>query len=65
MSKHQIDRETVMRLAQESILGTSNDGLCTSCGHIQSGVEPDARGYECECCGERAVYGAEWLLFTL
>jgi hypothetical protein len=23
------------------------------------GVEPDARGYECECCGKHRVYGLE------
>ena len=25
-------------------------------------VEPDAEGYECESCGERAVMGAEQVL---
>jgi hypothetical protein len=29
------------------------------------GVEPDARNYECEACGERAVYGAQELLFGI
>jgi hypothetical protein len=23
----------------------------------EGGVEPDARGYECENCGKKAVYG--------
>jgi hypothetical protein len=36
------------------------DGFCTTCKEItNSGVEPDARGYECECCGETTVYGIE------
>lgn len=39
-----------------------NPGFCTACGHEQGGCEPDAREYECEVCGERAVYGAEELL---
>lgn len=37
-------------------------GFCTKCGEEQYGCEPDARGYECECCGECSVYGAEELL---
>jgi hypothetical protein len=34
-------------------------GFCLACGEEQGGVEPDARGHECECCGEPMVYGAE------
>ena len=37
-------------------------GFCTACGQQADGVEPDARGYECEVCGERAVSGADELL---
>lgn len=37
-------------------------GFCTACGHEHSGVEPDARGYTCENCGEASVCGAEELL---
>jgi predicted RNA-binding Zn-ribbon protein involved in translation (DUF1610 family) len=40
-------------------------GFCVACGHEQYGVEPDARKYECEDCGERKVYGAEELLMAL
>ncbi len=32
-----------------------NPGFCTACG-------AEAGGYECETCGEPAVYGAEELL---
>lgn len=39
-------------------------GLCILCGFEASGVEPDAREYECECCGERGVYGLEELLIA-
>ena len=38
-------------------------GFCVACGEDAFGVEPDARRYACEICGERAVYGAEELLF--
>ena len=34
-------------------------------GEDADGVEPDARRYECECCGEPGVYGAEELLIYI
>jgi predicted RNA-binding Zn-ribbon protein involved in translation (DUF1610 family) len=40
-------------------------GFCTACGEEAYGVEPDARKYECESCGERKVYGAEELLMMM
>lgn len=40
-------------------------GFCAACGEDAYGVEPDARRYECECCGKKAVFGAEELLFHL
>jgi hypothetical protein len=44
----------------EEVTEADNDmsGFCLSCGSIADGVEPDARGYECECCGASRVYGA-------
>ena len=42
----------------EAVQADDNLGLCVKCG----GVEPDARGYECDDCGEPTVYGAEELL---
>ena len=40
-------------------------GFCICCGADALGVEPDARGYECESCGEPGVYGAEELLLSI
>jgi hypothetical protein len=37
-------------------------GFCISCGCEAYGVEPDARKYRCEECGDLAVYGAEELV---
>ena len=37
-------------------------GFCIACGEEVNGVEPDARKYECECCGQPKVYGLEELL---
>jgi hypothetical protein len=42
-----------------------NPGFCVKCGADAEGVEPDARKYECESCGEPGVYGAEELLMAL
>ena len=39
-------------------------GLCTACGHEQSGCEPDAERYKCEACGEGEVYGPHWYLMS-
>ncbi len=40
-------------------------GFCTACGAEAYGVEPDARKYKCENCGENKVYGAEELLMMM
>lgn len=37
-------------------------GFCLSCGEEAYGVEPDARQYKCESCGEYRVFGAEEIL---
>ena len=62
----QIDLDTVrsfvLDAAQDSLLSLSNPGLCVACGEEVDGVEPDAECYECENCGEHAVFGAEQLL---
>jgi hypothetical protein len=42
-----------------------NPGICIWCGADAEGVEPDARKYKCESCGELGVYGAEELLLTI
>ena len=39
-----------------------DQGFCLACGETQDGVEPDARKYKCECCGEEKVYGAAELV---
>jgi hypothetical protein len=39
-----------------------NIGFCLDCGEEHENIEPDARRYKCEACGERRVYGAEEIL---
>ena len=59
MTKH--DRiELLIELAQAD----NNEGLCMACSEVAECVEPDARKYECESCGEKAVYGAAEALLT-
>lgn len=38
-----------------------NDGFCIVCKEVTNygGVEPDARNYKCEQCGEMMVFGME------
>lgn len=57
-----ITTDRVMEAVEASMTGLDNPGFCVACGEDADGVEPDARKYECECCGERGVYGAEELL---
>lgn len=42
-----------------------NTGFCQACGAEAYNVEPDARGYTCESCGQPEVYGAQELLMTM
>ena len=53
-----IDLDRLMEAAQSD----ESMGFCTACGMEAYGVEPDARNYTCEDCGENTVFGAEELL---
>jgi len=46
-------------IIREATFGESMEGVCVRCGNPQGPVEPDARNYRCEACGELAVYGIE------
>jgi hypothetical protein len=51
--------------AQFHELSDEHGGICLACGATQdSGVEPDARGYPCDECGQRAVCGIEEALLA-
>ena len=58
---HTITEERLLGALESSQLGLDDPGFCTACGADACGVEPDARRYVCEACGEKAVYGAEEL----
>ena len=54
-----IDPDELLAACEDDL---GNWGFCTACGEQQGGCEPDARRYECEACGAKAIYGAEELL---
>ncbi len=59
MKQHpSVTLDRIMSMAEAD----DNEGICLACGEDASGVEPDARKYECESCGEPRVYGAMALL---
>ena len=40
-----------------------DNGWCLACGtDVTGGIEPDARRYKCEGCGEMKVYGMQELV---
>lgn len=55
-----IDR--IMAAIESDQTNLDSPGFCVRCGADAEGVEPDARRYECDQCGENGVYGAEELL---
>ena len=57
-----ITEERVVEACKESMFGLGNAGFCLACGADAEGVEPDARNYTCEECGEEEVHGAEEVL---
>jgi len=42
-------------------LSHDGHGFCLACGSDQPHVEPDARKYTCDSCGQHKVYGIEEL----
>jgi hypothetical protein len=54
------------RVLSHSLGDRSLEGFCLACGaEASDGCEPDAEQYECESCGEHAVYGAEEILIAI
>ena len=51
-------RECVYTVSEEDY-HDGTVGICLSCGEQTYGVEPDARNYPCESCGENGVHGLE------
>ena len=68
--KHHLHRT---RVTAEQIIETvkrrrttlDDPGFCLACGTEVNGVEPDAREYECDACGELQVFGCEEILLRI
>lgn len=60
-----ITKDRIYECAKESMFGLESIGLCLACGEEVGNVEPDARNYTCECCGEKKVWGAEELMIIV
>jgi predicted RNA-binding Zn-ribbon protein involved in translation (DUF1610 family) len=58
----QVHKDVTLARVMEAVEADDNVGFCISCGEEAFYVEPDARKYECESCGEKKVYGASELL---
>jgi len=69
MTKTKVHKSVTMKrilaAVEREASGLDNPGFCILCGAEAEGVEPDARRYECESCGERGVYGAQELFFCM
>ena len=60
-----ITADRVLDAVERRMTSLDNPGFCLACGNEAMGVEPDARKYECEACGEHQVYGADELLVRM
>jgi len=52
------------KMSEKAFQALDNDycGLCVGCGETAYECEPDARGYQCEGCQAKRVYGIQELL---
>lgn len=64
MDKAMFRRRVSAAVKHARVTGGS-PGFCLNCGDEADGVEPDAREYKCESCGERQVAGAEEILLGM
>jgi hypothetical protein len=60
-----ITAERVIDAVKRHNATLDDPGFCVCCGADADGVEPDARDYPCEICGENGVYGADELLIMM
>ena len=60
-----ITPERIEEAVEREQRSLDNPCFCVHCGAEAEGVEPDARKYECESCGEPGVYGASELLIMI
>lgn len=57
--KNNMTLDDLIEQAERSLFDLDDVGYCMSCGTEVFGIEPDARRYECEVCGQKAVFGLQ------
>ena len=57
--------DRVGEAVERELTSLDNPGFCLTCGAEAEGCEPDAQQYQCESCGEAAVYGAAEILIAI
>lgn len=62
MTDYKLPTSLTLAMVTESVANDEDEGWCLSCGEIAYSIEPDARCYECEACGEKQVFGNEEIL---
>ena len=60
-----ITEKRVLDATARRMKSLDDPGFCLACGAEAHGVEPDAREYTCESCGQPSVYGTEELILAL
>lgn len=56
--------DVICEAVERGMTSLDNPGFCNACGAEADSCEPDAQNYECEICGEREVFGAEFLMLA-
>lgn len=62
---HSLTEQVIEDAVKRRMTTLDNPGFCIECGLENEGCEPDARDYECEGCGENAVFGADEIWWTV
>jgi hypothetical protein len=57
--------QRIIDACEREMSSLDNPGICINCGEDADGCEPDARQYQCEACGRRAVYGSGELAMSI
>jgi hypothetical protein len=58
--------DRITEAVERNMTTLDNPGFCIACGEEAEGCEPDARNYECECCGKATgVRGARVIVHDL
>lgn len=65
MYTSKLSKVAVLRSVERAEHTQEHSGFCTACGHEQEHCSPDAQQWQCESCGQHAVYGNELVLDAL